>query len=99
VSRHPFQVVGDDLCPIEPGIIVAHRCSDFINDAGSRGCQKALEREHFDALITLRTILIDAAAPISVPAMLARIPSPAGVGATAWLCGPAMSIGVWCRAG
>ena len=50
-------------------------------------------------IMTLRTILIAAAAPISVPAMLARMPSAASVGATASASAPASSIGVLCRAG
>jgi hypothetical protein len=50
VDRHPFQVVRHDPCPIEPGIIVAHRCGDLIDDTGARRRQKALERERLDAL-------------------------------------------------
>jgi len=45
-------------------------------------------------IMTLRTILIAAAAPISAPAMLACIPRLASIATSAWQCGPAMSMGV-----
>jgi len=45
-------------------------------------------------IMTLRTILMAAAAPISPPAMLARMPRSASFGAIASLSGPARSIGV-----
>ncbi len=50
-------------------------------------------------IMTLRTILIAAAAPTSTPATLARMPSAARTGATVVLAGPASSKGVCCRAG
>jgi hypothetical protein len=49
--------------------------------------------------ITLRTILIAAAAPTSPPAHVAFMPSSRSSGSTASACGPASSIGVWWRAG
>ena len=45
-------------------------------------------------IMTLRTILMAAAAPVSAPATLTRMPSEASAGAIAFACGPASNIGV-----
>ena len=50
-------------------------------------------------IMTLRTILMAAAAPISLPATVTRMPSAVISGAIAAACGPASSVGVWWRAG
>jgi hypothetical protein len=100
VARHALEIVGHELRPIEAAIVVLHRGGDFVDHSGARGGEEAFERQRFEPLMmTPRTILMAAAAPTSVPATLACIPSAASVGAIGCACGPPSSIGVRCRAG
>src|SRR5437588_9929495 len=50
MDGHAFQIVRDDLCPIEAGVIIAHRYGDFTDYAGARSGEETLQRQRFDAL-------------------------------------------------
>ena len=71
------------FCPIEAGEIVLQRGRDLLDHAGARGGEETLEvSASMPLIITLRTILIAAAAPILAPPTLTCMPSAPRSGAT-----------------
>ena len=49
VARHAFKIVGNDLRPIEAGIVILQGSRDFVDHAGARGGEKAFERQRLHA--------------------------------------------------
>src|SRR5262245_48274766 len=95
MDRHALQIVGHDLGPIEPGIIISHRYRDLIDDAGARGGKKALQRERLDAFDHDAAHRLDRCRGADLDTGDAGThASAARIGATAVLAGPASSKGV-----
>ena len=50
MARHPFDVVFDDLVPIERRVVVLQRSRDLVDDAGTLGGEEAFQGQRLDAL-------------------------------------------------